>query len=294
MAEEPREAASPGPIREPAPAKLNLFLRVEGRREDGFHDIESVILPVTLADGVQALPGDGLTLALAGEYAEAVPVGEDNLALRAARALAAETGKEARARLLLAKNIPVAAGLGGGSADAAAALRALNDLWECGVDRAGLAEIGASVGSDVPALVPGAPVLARGRGERVEPVAVPRTWWVLVLLPFGVTAAEAYRWWDEDGGRSGSSPDDVLSAAADPEKLAGAVFDDLEGPVSARHPEIGEARERLLGAGALAALMCGSGPTVAGLCRDGAHAEDVSSKVGGIVVTSVSGPPTGR
>jgi 4-diphosphocytidyl-2-C-methyl-D-erythritol kinase len=149
------------------------------------------------------------------------------------------------------------------------------------------------VGSDVPALVSGGPVLARGRGERVEPASVARTWWVLRILEFGVPAAQAYGWWDEDGERTGPDPVPLLEAVtvADPARLGPLLFNDLEGPVTARQPEVGRAREALLAAGALGAVMCGSGPTVAGLARDGRHAEELAAAVGGIAVGSVIRPP---
>jgi 4-diphosphocytidyl-2-C-methyl-D-erythritol kinase len=279
-----------GPIREPAQAKLNVFLRVLGRREDGYHEIETLVLPLTLADGVEAAPGDGLSLQVTGPRTAGVPAGEDNLVLRAARALAKEAGIEPRARLLVVKHIPAAAGLGGGSADAAAALRALNDLWGCGFDREELASVGARVGSDVPALVYGGPVLAQGRGERIEPVEISRTWWALLSPGIEVAAADAYRWWDEDGG--GTGPDRAAALEAFRGGAVEAAVDllgnDLEGPVLRRVPAA-EARDRLLGSGALGAVLCGSGPTVAGLCRNGLHAERVAQATGGIAVATVAG-----
>lgn len=282
-----------GPIREPAQAKLNLFLRILARREDGNHEIETLVLPLTLADGVEAAPADGLSLRVMGPRAGEVPAGEENLVLRAARALAEEAGIEPRAQLLVVKHVPVAAGLGGGSADAAAALRALNDLWGCGLDREGLVEVGARVGSDVPALVHGGPVLARGQGERVEPVGVPRTWWALETSGIGIAAADAYRWWDEDGGVSGADPLGSLEAfrSGGIEAALELLANDLEGPVLRRVPEAARARERLLEVGALGAILCGSGPTVAGLCRDARHAERVAGALGAMAVASAGSVP---
>lgn len=281
-------------IREPASAKLNVFLRVRARREDGYHEVESLILPLTLADGVEAAPGEGLSLTVVGPRAGGVPV-EGNLMLEAARALARACGGDRGARLTLAKHVPVAAGLGGGSADAAATLRALNDLWGCGMPPERLAGIGAEVGSDVPALVLGGPVLVGGRGEVVRRVRVARTWWALLPADFGVSAADAYRWWDEDGGRPGPDPGPLLEALRtdNAEAVGRLLFNDLEAPVAARHPEVATARERLLAAGAVGALLCGSGPTVAGLARDGRHAEDLAAAVGGIAVGSAFGRPPG-
>ena len=278
----------PEAVTEPAPAKINPFLRVLGKRDDGYHEIETLILPVTLADGVQAVPADDLRLTVVGDLAGEVPPGEDNLVLKAAEALRKRTDEQRGAHLLLSKRTPVAAGLGGGSADAAATLRVLDRLWGCGLGVEGLVEVAAEVGSDVPALLHTGPVIARGRGEAVEPADLPKTWWVLITQPFEVSSAYAYRWWDEDG-TTGPDPRPILQAftSGDVERAPGLLFNDLEAPVSARHPEVVAARERLLAAGALDALMSGSGPTVAGLVRDGVQAEELARAVGGMAVASM-------
>jgi 4-diphosphocytidyl-2-C-methyl-D-erythritol kinase len=281
-------------VSEPAPAKLNVFLRVRGRRSDGYHEIETLVQPITLADGVRAAHRDeGFGLTIAGERAPEAPTGPENLVLRAAEALAEETRESRGANLTLVKRVPVAAGLGGGSADAAATLRALDRLWGYGLPAERLAQVAADVGSDVPALLSGGPVLARGTGEQVEPASVARTWWVLRILGFGVSARDAYGWWDEDGGEKGPDPVPLLEAVtvADPARLGPLLFNDLEGPVTARHPEVDRARESLLAVGALGAVMCGSGPTVAGLARDGRHAEELAAAIGGIAVGSVIRTP---
>ncbi|HEV3475493.1 MAG TPA: 4-(cytidine 5'-diphospho)-2-C-methyl-D-erythritol kinase, partial [Actinomycetota bacterium] len=257
-------------VTEPAPAKLNPFLRVVGPRPDGYHDIETLILPLTLADGVQVIAADDLRLRVVGERAGEVPSGDDNLAIRAAQALRQESGTDAGAQLLVSKKIPAAAGLGGGSADAAATLRALNELWGLGLGTNKLAEIGAAVGSDVPALMPRGPVVARGRGERVEVVPIPRTWWVLVTFDQGVSTADAYGWWDEQEPRSNGDAEAVLMALenGDADVAGPVLFNDLEPAVLSRRDDVRAAKEELLDAGATGAVLCGSGPTVAGLARD--------------------------
>jgi 4-diphosphocytidyl-2-C-methyl-D-erythritol kinase len=224
-----------------------------------------------------------------------VPRGQENLVLRAARVLAEEANVTQGVRLLLVKRIPVAAGLGGGSSDAAAALRALDLLWNCMLGADGLVKLAARIGSDVPALVRSGPVLARGKGERLEPMKVMRTWWALVTPSFAVQAGEAYGWWDDYGGPVGRDPVRLLAALQrdDPAAVGPLLFNDLEGPVSAKHAEIRAARSALLEAGALGAVMCGSGPTVAGLARDGRHAEGLAAAVGGTAVSSISGTPAG-
>lgn len=276
-----------------AHGKVNVFLRVLGAREDGYHELESLVLPISIADRVTVRAAARLDVRVRGaeELAAAVPPGGLNLALVAALALAEACEAVGGAEIEIEKRIPVAAGLGGGSADAAATLFALNELWGCGLDPATLADIGARVGSDVPALLAGRPVLIRGRGERVEDAAVALLWWVLLPLDFPTRSPDAYRWWDEDGTASGPDPAPLLEAAAagDAEALAPLLFNDLEGPVMARHGEIAEAKSGLLEAGVLGAVMSGSGPTVLGLARDEAHAREVAGRVAGARV--VHGPP---
>lgn len=283
-----------GAVSEPAPAKLNLFLRVLGRRGDGYHDLRSLIVPLTLADGVQARRADRLVLTVVGECAADVPRREENLVIRAARALAEAEGLDPDVGLLLSKQIPVSAGLGGGSADAAATLRALARLWGLDGGPERLRAVGARIGSDVPALVEVRPALVEGRGEVVEPVDVPRTWWVLLPQPFGVRAGDAYGWWDQDGVPGGPNPEPLLAAirAGDLKRAGPLLSNELEAPVAARHPEVTAAKERLLAAGALGAVMVGSGPTVAGLFRDGFQAEDVAAATGGIATSTITRVPT--
>lgn len=282
-------SARAGEIRRDAHAKINVFLRVLGRREDGYHELESLVLPISLADRLTVRPADRLTVSVNGPEAltGVVPAGGLNLALVAALALgdACEGGGAA---IEIDKQIPVAAGLGGGSADAAAALAALNELWACDLDPATLTEIGARVGSDVPALLAGEPVLMHGRGELLAPASVAPTSWVVVPLAFGIRSPDAYRWWDEGGAPSGPDPEPLLAAAAtgDVAALGTLLFNDLEVPVSARHPEIAEATRALLAAGALGAVMSGSGSSVAGLAADAAHAVELASMFPGALAVS--------
>jgi 4-diphosphocytidyl-2-C-methyl-D-erythritol kinase len=260
-----------------ARAKVNLFLRVLRMRSDGYHDLETLVVPVGLADrlAVRAAAGDDFTtlsvsLDLTGEpdVVAGVPADESNLVVRAAAALAERCGVHGFAEISLEKRVPSAAGLGGGSADAAAVLRSLNDLWGCGLGQEELVEVAASVGSDVPALVLGAPVLASGRGELVRPVTAGPLFVVLVRLPLEVSTPEAFRWWDEDGS-TGPDAAEVLQAAerGDAVALGRSLFNDLQPVVVRRHPEVGEALEALLEGGAVGAAMSGSGPTVFGLMR---------------------------
>jgi 4-diphosphocytidyl-2-C-methyl-D-erythritol kinase len=276
-------------IRRDAHAKVNLFLRVLSTREDGYHEIESLVVPISLADRIVVRPAEELRVEIVGE--PAFSPGGLNLALVAALALADACAEPAGALVEIEKRIPVAGGLGGGSADAAATLLALNELWGCDVDAATLEQVGELIGSDVPAMLSGKSVLMGGRGERLAPAEVPPFHWVLVRLGFGVRSPDAYRWWDEDGGGTGPDPDALLAAATagDAEALGPLLFNDLERPVAARHPEIGEAARALIESGALGAIMSGSGSSVIGLARDGAHARELAA--GFERAEPVVGPP---
>lgn len=286
------------PIARRAHGKINVFLRVLGRREDGYHDIETLILPVSLFDTVQVESADDLTLELEGEPSVLAPLGdadpERNIALVAARTLAEEAGVDAArtgAHIQIVKRIPVAGGMAGGSADAAAVLQSLNELWRCGFDAARLMEIGVRVGSDVPAMLAGGPVVAHGRGEVLHPVHATPTPWIVKSLDFQVSAADAYRWWDEDGARSGPDGGAVLAAleTGATGSLGATVFNDLEAGILARYPEVAEVRDALLAAGAEAAFVSGSGPTVVALAPHVIHADKIAERVPGSVV--VMGPP---
>jgi len=276
-------------IRRDAHAKVNLFLRVLSTREDGYHEIESLVVPISLADRVVVRPAEELRVEIVGE--PALSPGGINLALVAALALADACAEAGGALVEIEKRIPVAGGLGGGSADAAATLLALNELWGCEVDAATLEQIGERIGSDVPAMLSRKSVLMAGRGERLAPAEVPPFHWVLVRLGFGVRSPDAYRWWDEDGAGTGPDPDALLAAATagDAEALGPLLFNDLERPVAVRHPEIGEATRGLIESGALGAIMSGSGSSVIGLARDEAHARELAAGFDG--AEPVVGPP---
>lgn len=287
-----------GPIIRRAYGKINVFLRVLGPRPDGYHDIETLVLPVSLFDIVTVGSATGLSLDLEGEPAVIAPLHQadpdSNLALMAARTLSQEAGIDTDrtgAHLHIVKRIPVAGGMAGGSADAAAVLHALNDLWACGFDEPRLAEIGAQVGSDVPAMLAGRPVLARGRGEVLHPIYASPTTWIVKVLDFQVSAADAYSWWDEGGGRTG--PDGGAAVASletgATASLGASVFNDLESGIVAHYPEVAEIRDTLLAAGAEAAFVSGSGPTVVALAPHVIRADTIADQVPGSIV--VTGPP---
>jgi 4-diphosphocytidyl-2-C-methyl-D-erythritol kinase len=285
-------SAAPREVTRRAHAKINVFLRVLGSRGDGYHDVETLVLPISLHDVVTVAEAARFSLEVDGEPAADLPDGPHvNLAGRAAKALASHVGRPPDVTVRLHKRIPIAAGLGGGSADAAATLLALDELWSCGLAPQELSSLGARLGADVPAMLAAEPVLATGRGERLTPVHAQTTWWVLRPFGFGVAAADAYAWWDE---APTSGPDaGVLIAAlevGDLTLLGDALYDDLQAGVVARHPEVGATVDALVDAGALGAIVSGSGPTVAALARHLGHADSLAADVPGSIV--VSGPST--
>jgi len=288
----------PNTVTVAAPAKVNLFLRVLGRRDDGYHDLESLIVPISLADRLEihahadpaAFRTLSFSLAVLGnpELVRRVPADESNLVLRAALAMAERAEVRGFAEFRLEKRIPAAAGLGGGSSDAAAALEGLNALWGEPLDPEQLRSVAAEVGSDVPALLLRVPALIEGRGERVRPGPDLELSLAVVTFGFGVATAESYRWWDEDDGATGPDPRPALDAMTSRPLPEGLVFNDLEGPVTRRHPEIGRAKEAMVEAGVTAAVMCGSGPSVAGFLPDGMERLPSDAEAG---LEAISGRP---
>ena len=256
-------------VRRQAHAKVNPFLRVLGRREDGYHEVETLVHPIDLSDDLtvrQIAEGDAIQLHATGPLAAQLPPATENLVVVAAIALREAVGREAEGLdISLEKRIPVAAGLGGGSADAAAVLDALAELWDCEPEL--IARVAAEVGSDVPALLAETPVIARGRGERIEPVEVAPCRWRVIPANYGIAVADAFGWWDEDGGVTGPDPGPLLEAlaAGDLEAAGRLLFNDLEGPILRRHPQLEDAKARLIAQGAFGAVVSGSGPSVAGL-----------------------------
>ncbi len=262
-----------------AHAKINLNLRVLGRRGDGYHALATVFQAIALHDTVTlaARPGP---LAIACD-APNVPGGEKNVVFGAAAALAETAGRPLPPRdvaVRIEKSIPAQAGLGGGSADAAAALVALSVLWDA--PRLPLAPVAARVGADVPFFLTGGSAVGRGRGDAIEPLPdLPPHWVVLVLPAFGVSTAAAYGWWDGDGDQAAARARGRIDAPGWPPDLC-EVVNDLETPVARRHPEIGRAIEALCAQGAAAAAMSGSGSAVFGLFDARAAADRAAGVLG--------------
>jgi 4-diphosphocytidyl-2-C-methyl-D-erythritol kinase len=274
---------SDAPVELRAPAKLNLFLRVLGRDADGFHAIETLFCLVSLADTLRAerRNGHGITIEVSG--ADVGPAGE-NLAVRAAALVLEGIGHRFGVHLTLDKRIPVRAGLGGGSSDAAAALQAVNALADNAVPRHELLQFAARLGSDVPFFMSGGPLaLAWGRGERMLALPpLPAAPALLVLPPFGIGTAEAYRW--VDAARQSSSRRgavalnlDVLSHWGDIGRLAG---NDFESPVFEHHPPVRAAFEALVGTRPLVCRMSGSGSTLFAVYRSARDRDDARMMLG--------------
>jgi len=284
----PRVAAM-GPVKVRVPAKINLHLGVGPRRADGYHELATIYHAIGIFDELTARPADSLALTMDGEGAGELALDTSNLVIKAVMALSAATGREPHARLHLRKQIPLAAGLAGGSADAAAALVACDALWGTGFSREGLASVAAGLGSDVPFLVLGGTALGTGRGEAVSPVLAPgHAWhWVVALADGGLSTPEVYRELDrlrDVGQAPGSigSPGEILAALRqrDPTVLAKSLGNDLAPAAIVLHPGLRETLDAGAAAGALAGLVSGSGPTCIFLCRDAVHASAVATELG--------------
>ncbi|WP_055694941.1 4-(cytidine 5'-diphospho)-2-C-methyl-D-erythritol kinase [Streptomyces prasinopilosus] len=266
------------------PAKVNVQLAVGAARPDGFHDLANVFLAVGLHDEVTATPSaGGLRVTCAGPDAAEVPLDRTNLAARAALALAERYGRDADVHLHIAKDIPVAGGMAGGSADGAGALLACDALWGTGASRRELLDICAGLGSDVPFALVGGAALGIGRGERLTELEVGGTFhWVFAMARRGLSTPAVFREFDRLAeGRDVPAPvasQDLLDALAkgDPEALAATVSNDLQPAALSLFPELADTLAAGRGAGALAALVSGSGPTTAFLARDTETAEVIA------------------
>ncbi|HZB49130.1 MAG TPA: 4-(cytidine 5'-diphospho)-2-C-methyl-D-erythritol kinase [Mycobacteriales bacterium] len=264
----------PEPVTVRVPAKVNLHLSVGPRREDGYHDLKTVFHAVSLHDEVTATPARDLSLGIRGEGEGELPLDEDNLCWRAAVLLAEKAGVQPAVRLDVVKGIPVAGGLAGGSADAAATLVACDALWGTGMERADLLELAAELGSDVAFSLTGGTALGTGRGERLTPVLASGRWhWVLAVAGDGLSTPRVYGELDRirvlgDPPAAGE-PDRLINALRthDPAALGGLLANDLQAPALALRPELRRTLRVGVDLGALGAVVSGSGPTCAFLSR---------------------------
>jgi 4-diphosphocytidyl-2-C-methyl-D-erythritol kinase len=249
-----------------SPAKVNLSLEVGRPRPDGYHEIQTLMHRIDLADQIEMEPeGEGIALSVEGEE---TPPGPENLAHRAARTFFRETGIAGGVRLRLRKRIPVAAGLGGGSSNAATVLMGLNEVFGAQIDDRRLMAWAAGIGADVPFFIFKEPAWAVGKGERLRAAKLPADLWFLLLVPpFRISTAWAYAAYDRLGvDRTGSFL--VQRSYGGIADLAPVLHNDLEKASADRFPEIKEMKEKLRERGAAGALMSGSGPVVFGLFAD--------------------------
>jgi 4-diphosphocytidyl-2-C-methyl-D-erythritol kinase len=303
------------------PAKVNLQLAVGPVRADGYHDVATVYHAVALFDEVTVAPADHDIMTIAGEGAERVPVGDDNLAARAAGALARAAGPGSGdvpgLAIQITKRIPVAAGLAGGSADAAATLVACNELWGTGLGQQELCELAAGIGADVAFGLLGGTAIGIGRGEHVTSVLTSGTFhWVLSFADGELSTADVYAACDrmrasrdrrqgkERKVGTASVPDPVLDnalmaalRAGDPAKLGPLLSNDLQPAAISLRPELRRALAAGRELGALGAMVSGSGPTCAYLAKNRRHARDLTAALAGAgvcrTVAQVTGPAPG-
>ncbi|ANE45998.1 4-diphosphocytidyl-2C-methyl-D-erythritol kinase [Paenibacillus swuensis] len=254
-------------VYEKAPAKINLSLDVLYKRADGYHEVEMVMTMVDLADRLEMseLPRDTIIISSQAGY---IPLDEKNLAFQAARLIKDRYQVKQGVYIHLDKKIPVAAGLAGGSSDAAAALRGLNRLWKLNIPTEELQRLGAELGSDVPFCVTGGTAVARGRGEKLEMIDnPPQCWVVLAKPPINVSTADVYGRFNAAKGQRRISSKDVIESieSQDFHRLCSSMGNMLEDVTVGAYPEVRQLKESMQRLGADGVMMSGSGPTVFGL-----------------------------
>lgn len=286
-----------------APAKVNLGLAVGPRRADGFHPLVTVFQAVSLYEEVTASEADRITVTVSGPGAELVPTDRSNLAWRAAELVARESGAQPGVHLHIAKRVPVAGGMAGGSADGAAALLACDALWGAGLGRERLLQLAAELGSDVPFSLVGHTAMGTGRGELLSPVlSAGRYHWALATRVTGLSTPAVFRRFDELAPADLAAPTPspaLLTAlrAADVVGVGAALVNDLQAPALDLAPQLEATMAAARGAGALGVLVSGSGPTVAALARSKRHATAIGAAMtadgGADAVLTVTGPVPG-
>jgi 4-diphosphocytidyl-2-C-methyl-D-erythritol kinase len=278
----------PEPVTVRVPAKINLHLAVGPRRADGYHELVTVFHAVALYDTVTATPARDLSIGLSGEGAAELPQGPDNLAWQAAVLLAERSAVAPTVRLDLVKGIPVAGGLAGGSADAAATLVACDALWGVGLDRSELTELAAELGSDVAFALAGGTALGTGRGERLTAVLATGRWhWVFAISDHGLPTPGVYAELDRmraagDPPAAGE-PDQLINAlrSHDPGRLGSLLANDLQAAAISLRPDLRRTLRSGLDLGALGGVVSGSGPTCAFLARSREAAVRLAASLAG-------------
>ncbi len=304
----PVDALPSRQVRVRAPGKVNLSLRVGARQPDGFHPLSTVFQAVSVYEEVIASPHDGMLVTIVGPQSDEVPTDDSNLAARAARLLAERTGVDPDVHLHLVKAVPVAGGMAGGSADAAATLVACDALWSTGLSRDDLARLAAALGSDVPFLLAGHTAVGAGRGDLLTPALTRGEFhWAFAVRDRGLATAAVYAAYDERH-RTAPPPvptdaDDVplmqALLAGDAVALGQALHNDLQPAALDLAPDLAEPLQVAREAGALGVVVSGSGPTVAALARNRQHALVVAAAftaagVADRVLTAVGPVPGAR
>ena len=267
--------------------KVNLFLRVLGRRLDGFHEVETILQVIDLYDELVVSPraeaGIEVEMKFAPGLTGELPSANDNLISRSAQRLITRRDPGSGVRIDVVKGIPIGAGLGGGSGNAAGTLVVLSELWEQEIPRAELLEIAGELGSDVPYCIDGGTALATARGEKLTQLAGPdEMWFVLGGSQPGLSSRAVYERWDElaaERNRPSSAPMTLALGASDIAEVGSLLHNDLEPPAFSMRPELEAKKQALIDAGVLGAVMTGSGPTLLGLARDEEHARAVAAVV---------------
>ncbi|MGO3885205.1 MAG: 4-(cytidine 5'-diphospho)-2-C-methyl-D-erythritol kinase [Mycetocola sp.] len=276
-----------------APGKINVFLGVGAVMDDGYHEVATAYQALALGDTVTARAADGFVMTATNPITgEQVPVPADALSLRAAKALARRTRFRGGVHLHVDKQLPVSGGMGGGSANAAAALLACQELWGVELTKDKLSALAARIGADVPFALRGGSAVGTGRGDQLSPALATGVFhWVVVLCTNGISTVTAYRALDEHRERHAQDivptsqtprvPVEVLHAirAGDPHQLAESMHNDLQAAVLGLRPDLSAVIERGELAGALAGMVVGSGPSVAFLVADAEHAYDVAEQL---------------
>ncbi len=288
------------------PGKVNLYLGVGDRRDDGYHELTTVFHAVSLLDEITVRNADVLSLEMAGEGVDSLPTDDRNLAWRAAELMADHVGRAPDVAITIEKSIPVAGGMAGGSADAAGVLVAVNALWELGVPRRDLHTLAAQLGSDVPFALHGGTALGTGRGEELATVLARNTFhWVLAFADGGLSTPAVFAEIDRlrESGRNVPAalddPEPLLAALAsgDPAALAPLLGNDLQPAALGLDPGLRRTLRAGVEAGALAGIVSGSGPTCAFLCASSTSAVDVGAELAGAgvcrTVRVASGPVQG-
>ncbi|QHT54752.1 4-(cytidine 5'-diphospho)-2-C-methyl-D-erythritol kinase [Cellulomonas sp. H30R-01] len=268
-------------VRVRAPGKINLSLRVGPRDEDGYHPLSTVFQAVGVFEEVVATPSETFELTVSGPQAEVVPTDDGNLALQAARLLAERVGIDTGVHLHVVKDVPVAGGMAGGSADAAAALVACDALWRTGLSRDDLLDLAASLGSDVPFSLTGHTAVGSGRGHLLTPALTRGEFhWAFAVQHRGLSTPAVYRAFDELHGHDTPAEPDAEAdvplmqalRAGDARALGAALHNDLQTAALELDPGLAEPLAVAEDAGALGVIVSGSGPTVAALARSRQHA----------------------